>query len=335
MLRSDLCDYSDAFIVVTGDITVERANNRDKKNRSLAFKNNVQFISCSSKIDGVLIENVEDLDIVILMYKLIEYSKNYRKTTGSLWNYYRDEPNNPPANDYNTDPITNSASFKYKSSLVEKTPNYDNDNNNVIQDVKIVVPLKHLSNFWRTLDMPLINCQLSLTSTWSKDCVLTYLTKTNADPNADPPIVAIAVPTGATFKIKDTKLYVPVVTLSAENDTKLLGQLKTGFKRTITWNKYRSEISNQTVNNNLNYLIDPTFTNVNRLFILSFKNEHRNDDENKSVRTSFKKYYATVEVKDFNVLIDGKPLFEIPVKNKEEAYEAIIEMSKNNDNTTN
>ena len=75
MLRSDLCDYSDAFVVVTGDITVERANNRDKKTRSLAFKNNVQFISCSSKIDGVLIENVEDLDIVILMYKLIEYSK--------------------------------------------------------------------------------------------------------------------------------------------------------------------------------------------------------------------------------------------------------------------
>ena len=121
-------------------------------------------------------------------------------------------------------------------------------------------------------------------------------------------------------------MYVPVGTLSAENDNKLLGQLKIGFKRTIKWNKYRSEMSNQTKNNNLNYLIDPTFANVNRLFVLSFENE---DD-----RTSFSKYYVPkIEIKDFNVSIDGKQFFEIPVKNKEEAYEAIIEMSKNNDYT--
>ena len=124
-----------------------------------------------------------------------------------------------------------------------------------------------------------------------------------------------------------TKLYVPVVTLSAENDNKLLEQLKTGFKRTIKWNKYRSEMCNQTKNNNLNYLIDPTFTNVNRLFVLSFENENG--------RTSFSKYYVpNVEIKDFNVLIDGKPFYEIPVKNKEETYQQIIEMSKNNDYTT-
>ena len=104
-------------------------------------------------------------------------------------------------------------------------------------------------------------------------------------------------------------------------------QLKAGFKRTIKWNKYRSEMSNQTKNNNLNYLIDSTFTNANRLFVLAFENE---DD-----RTSFSKYYEPkVEIKDFNVLIDGEAFFEIPVKNKEEAYEAIIEMSKNNDYTT-
>ena len=125
--------------------------------------------------------------------------------------------------------------------------------------------------------------------------------------------------------LKYTKLYVPVVTLSVEDDNKLLEQLKTGFERTIKWNKYRSEISNQTKNNNLNYLIDPTFTNVNRLFVLF---------ENENGRTSFSKYYVQkVEIKDFNVLIDGKPFFEIPVKNKEEAYEQIIETSKNNDYT--
>ena len=90
MLRSDLCDYSDAYIVVKGIITVEGANNRDKKNRPSAFKNNAPIISCISKINGVLIENAEDLDIVMPIYNLLEYSKNYSKTSGSLWNYYRD-----------------------------------------------------------------------------------------------------------------------------------------------------------------------------------------------------------------------------------------------------
>ena len=114
------------------------------------------------------------------------------------------------------------------------------------------------------------------------------------DPNANPAIPAINAPTNATFQIKDTKLYVPVVTLSTENDKKLLEQLKTGFKRTIKWNKYRSEMTNQTKNNNLNYLIDSTFTKFNRLFVLSFENE--ND------RTSFSKYYVPkFQIKDFTV----------------------------------
>ena len=104
MLRSDLCGYSDVYIVVKGNITVEGTNNRDRKNRSFVFKNNAPFSSCISKINGVLIENAEDLDIVMPKYNLLEYSKNYSVTSGSLWNYYRDEPNNE-------DPITNSTSF--------------------------------------------------------------------------------------------------------------------------------------------------------------------------------------------------------------------------------
>ena len=108
-------------------------------------------------------------------------------------------------------------------------------------------------------------------------------------------------------------MYVPVATLSTENDNRLLGQLKTEFKRTIKWNEYRSEMSNQAANNNLNYLIKPTFINANTSFVASFKND--ND------RNSFSNYYVPkVEVKDFNVLIDGKPFFEIPVENKEEPY---------------
>ena len=183
--------------------------------------------------------------------------------------------------------------------------------------------LKHLSNFWKALDLPLIDCEVSLALSWSGNCVITSLEKILvATAQGDNPAVCDDSPTNAVFKIKDCKLYVPVVTLSAENDNKLLEQLKTGFKRTIKWNKYRPEMSNQTKNNNLNYLIDPTFTNMNRLFVLTFENE---DD-----RTSFSKYYLPkVEIKDFNVLIDGKQFFEIPVRNKEEAYEAIIDMSKN------
>ena len=125
-------------------------------------------------------------------------------------------------------------------------------------------------------------------------------------------------------------MYVPVVTLSRENDIKLSEQLKTGFKRTIKWNNYRSQMTVQPQNNNLNYLIDPTFTSANRLFVLPFTRTDTHD-----YRNVFSNYYVPdAEIKDFNVLIDGKGLFDFPVKNEEEAYEKIIEMSNNNDYTT-
>ena len=139
------------------------------------------------------------------------------------------------------------------------------------------------------------------------------MTEWNAG-NDDP--TTIAAPTGLEFELKETKLYVPVVTLSKENDAKLLEQLKSGFKKTIRWNKYRSQMTFQPQNNNLNYLIDPTFANVNRLFVLSFTRDNRD---------SFSDYYVpNVEIKDFNVLIDGKSFFDLPVKNEEEVYEKII-----------
>ena len=126
----------------------------------------------------------------------------------------------------------------------------------------------------------------------------------------------------AIFQITHTKLYVPVVTLSKENDIKLLEQLKTGFKRTIKWNKYKSQITVQPQNNNLNYLIDPTFTKINRLFVLPFARTNADDN-----RDSFSDYYVpNDEIKDFNVLVDGKSFFDLPVKNEEKAYQKIIEM---------
>ena len=150
---------------------------------------------------------------------------------------------------------------------------------------------------------------------------MTDITAQAADPAqvGNPARQAIGAPTNATFKITDTKLYVPVVTLSLENDSKLLEQL--------LHNKYRSEMSKQTENKNLNHLIDQTFTKVNRLFVYSFKNE---DD-----RISFSKYYTSnVKIKDFNVLDDGKGFFDTPIKYKAETFEAIIEVSRNNDYTT-
>ena len=131
-----------------------------------------------------------------------------------MWNYYRDEPRDPLS--------TNSKSFINKLSIVGKTPE-DNDS---LTDAKVVIPLKHLSNFWKIVNASSINCEVELILNWSKNCVLVDMTGGNA-------------PSDATFQIKDTKLYFPVVTLSNEDDIKLLEQLKLGFKRTIKSNKYR------------------------------------------------------------------------------------------------
>ena len=195
MLRSDSCGFSDPYIVAEGDITLEGDDDANKRNKNLAFKNNAPFINCISQINSVKIDNAEDLDVVIMpMYNLLEYSKNYRKTTGRLWNCYRDEPRNPLS--------SYSESFKYKTSIVGKTP----QNNDSLTNAKVLIPLKYLSIFWRVLNIPLINCEVELILTWSKTCVLADMT---VDADADPGIVA---PSGATFKITDTKLYVPVVT---------------------------------------------------------------------------------------------------------------------------
>ena len=164
-----------------------RAYASNKRNKSVAFKNNAPFVNCISKINGAQIDNAEDLDVVMPMYNLLEYSKNYKKktTTSSLWNYYRDEPSNPLSCD--------SEPFKYKTDITRKTP----DNDHVLENVKVVVPLKHLSNFWRYLDMSLINCEIELILTWSKSCVLADMTRRNVNTQANLPVAAILAPSGA------------------------------------------------------------------------------------------------------------------------------------------
>ena len=193
------------------------------------------------------------------------------------------------------------------------------------------MPLKYLSNFWRRLNILVINCEIELILTWLKNCVLISTSAREGNYGADPIVRKIDNPKNAIFETKDTKLHVPVVTLSKKkNDTEFLEQLKTGFKRTKKLSKYRSQLTIQPQNNNLNYLIDPTLITVNRLFVLSFAINAERDNKD-----SFSDYYVrNVKIKGFNVLIDGKSFFDLPVKNKKEFYEKIIDVSRNNDYTT-
>ena len=164
MLRSDLCDYSDPYIVVKRKFIVTNPDN-DVYDKKLAFKNNAPFTNGILKINNTLIDNAEDLDIVMPLYNLLEYSKNYRKTTGSLWNYYRDEPNSGAVGNV-AHSIKDSKSFNYKTSITGKLEGSNGEKDDV-------VPLKYLSNFWRTLEKPLINCEVSLALTWSDNCLIT------------------------------------------------------------------------------------------------------------------------------------------------------------------
>ena len=277
MLKSSLCDYKDANILIKGKITITGAEDgaaariADKRDKGVAFKNCAPFTNCISEINNTQIDNTKDIDIVMPMYNLIEYNDNYAKTSGSLRQYYRDEPN---VN------LADSESFKSKIKITGKTPNNRNE-----KDAEIMVPLKYLSNFWRTLEMPLINCEFNRILTWSSNCVITNSTG------------------AGTFEINNTKLYVPIVTLSTQDNSKLLQQLKSGFKRIIYWNKYLSKRELLAQNPNLSHLVEPSFQEENRLFVLAFENDTRT--------TSQSGYYLpNVGIKNYNVMINGEKFFD-------------------------
>ena len=251
MLRSSLCDYSDAYILVKGNITVNNtaadgaaANNTNKK---VIFKNCAPFTSCISKINNEQIDNAEYIDIVMPMYSLIEYSDNYLKTSGSLWQYCKEIPAVDVEGNIAICNGTNvTDSFNLKSNIIGKTAANINDGG-IAGRVEIMVPLKYLSNFWRTLEMPLINCEIRLIFTWSRNCIIITTDSNNHIP---------------TFTITETNLYVSVVTLSTQDNAKLLPRLKSGFKRTISWNKYLAKPELLAKNTNLNHLIEPSFQGV-------------------------------------------------------------------------
>ena len=292
MLKSSLCDYSDAYIHIKETTTVNNAAAEDadanNTNKKVIFKNCAPFTKCISEVNNTNEDDAKDIYIVMPMYNLIEYSDDYSKTSGSLWQYCKDIPaiddNNAIVN-LNNNNLTDSFNFKVKMT--------GQTGDNGTKPIEIIVPLKYLSNFWRTLEMPLINSEINLILTWSANCVIISTDVANQI---------------ATFVITDTKLYFPIVTLSTQDNAKLLEQLKSGFKRVINWNKYLSKPELLAQNPNLNHLVEQSFQGVNRLFVLAFEDDAQ--------RTGSKGYYLpNVEIKNYNVMINGENFFDQPIKN--------------------
>ena len=260
---------------ITGAGADAAATQADEREKGVAFKNCAPFTNCINEINNTQVDNAKGIDIVMPMYNLIEYSNNYAKTSGSLWQYFRDEPD---------DNVADSELFKSKIKITGKTPDDGNEKN-----AEIIVPLKYLSNFWRTLEMLLINCEVNLILTWSSPSVITDSTGARR------------------FAITDTRLYVPVVTLSTQENIKLLQQLKSGFKRVINLNKYSSKPELLRQDPNLNHLVELSFQGVNRFFVLAFENDTQ--------RTSHSGYYLpNFEIKDYNIVINGENVFDQPIK---------------------
>ena len=212
VIKPHLCDYSDAYILLTGDITATDCS----KNTTVAFKNCAQFTKCVARINDEHADSANNLDIMVAMYNLIEYSDNYSDTSEGLQEFKRDE--SPVRNAGNPDNISvdNSTSFKYKSSFFK--PLTDDDDNGLFKDVKIAVPLKYLSNFWRSLKVPLINCKIHLELNQSADGIISTIADTKS-------------------KITNTKLYVTIVVLSRTDKTgktvTLVKLLEDGFNRPV------------------------------------------------------------------------------------------------------
>ena len=210
VLKPNLCDYAEAYILIDGTIRAEAAD----ANTRLALKNCAPFTKCNLEINDEHLDRAENLDITMPSYNLIEYSDNYQDSSATLYQYKRDEPPEDDAVANLT--ADNSSSLKYKISLL---------GNPVVAiniariNVKVVVPLKYLSNFFRSLEMPLINCKIKLNLTWKKECAL-------STDDGD-----------AVFIINDTKMYVPVVTLSKEDNKDFIEQQNKGFQRSIYWNE--------------------------------------------------------------------------------------------------
>ena len=242
------------------------------------------------------------------MYNFIEYSDNYQDSSAALYQCKRDEP--PEDNAVADLTVDNWSSFKYKIKLLGNIPQLDAyaDAARVRRlDIKVVVPLKYLSNFFRSLEMPLINCKIKLNLTWKKECVLSTLDDDAGNPENN-----------AVFIINDTKLYVPVVTLSKEHNKDFIEQQNKGFQRSIYWNEYKTKKINENVDANVfKYInLDPSFQGVNRLFVMAYS---RGNDQ--PTRNGRQKYYLPrIDLKSYNVIIDGRNFYDNPIESDIEKY---------------
>ena len=296
VLKPNLCDYAEAYILVDGTIREAAAD----ANTRLALKNCAPFTKCNLEINDEHVDTAENLDITMPIYNLIEYSDNYQDSSATLYQYKRDKP--PEGDPIRNLAVDNSSSFKYKVNLLG---NPVLDGAIAKRSVKVVVPLKYLSNFFRSLEMPLINCKIKLNLTWKKECVLS----TDAG--------------DAVFIINGTKMYVPVVTLSKEDNKDFIEQQNKGFQRSIYWNEYKTkEVVTEDANaNNFKYIaLDPSFQGVNRLFVMAY-NKLAAANDNKFNRNSKRVYYLPRnDLKKYNVIIDGRNFYDIPVEGDIEKY---------------
>ena len=307
VLKPNLCDYAEVYILIDGTIRAAAAN----ANTRLALKNCAPFTKCNLEINDEHVDTAENLDLTMPMYKLIEYSDNYQDSSATLYQYKRDEP---PENDAVADlTADNSSSLKYKISLLG---NLVVANNITRINVKVVVPLKYLSNFFRSLEMPLINCKIKLNLTRKKECVL-------STDNGN-----------AVFIINDTKLYVPVVTLSKEDNKYFIEQQNKGFQRSIYWNEYKTKEINENADANVfKYInLDPSFQGVNRLFVMAY-----NRANNQPTRNGQRKYYLPrIDLDKYNVIIDGRNFYDNPIESDIEKYRELkkVMIGKGEDYTT-
>ena len=310
VLKPNLRDNAEAYILVDGTIRATNAVNATR----LALKNCAPFSKCNLEINDEHVDTAEILDIVMPMYNLIEYSDNYQDSSATLYQYKRDEP---PDNNVNLT-ADNSTSFKYKVNLLGNIDAANPDNALVGRlNVKIVVPLKYLSNFFRSLEMPLINCKIKLNLTWKKEFVLS----TAADDTV--------------FIINDTKLYVPVVTLSKEDNKDFIEQQDKCFQRSIYWNEYKTKEQTEDGNaNSVKYInLDPSFQGVNRLFLMAYSRA----DNNQTTRNGQQKYYLPrIDLKRYNVIIDGINFYDNPIESDIEKYRELkkVMIRKGEDYTT-
>ena len=229
------------------------------------------------------------------MYNLIDYSDNYSDRSGSLWQFKRDEIEGDVDLTVDAQHIpNNSSSFKYKSGFIT-------DRNGV----KIVVPLKYLSNFWRSLEMPLINCKVELSLKWSKNCILS------------------SAGTAVTFEITDTKRYIPIVTLNTEDNAKLLKLLNEGFKKSIYWNKYKIIFKNYNNNDHIKERLDASFQGVSRLFVLAYAG-----GDNVTNEDSYGKYFLLrLKVKNYNIETDRRNFYDQSVNDLIKQYDEVRKRS--------